>query len=92
MKYVVHIERLVLEGLGIAASERHRVGIGLEGELSRLLADEGLGPSLRAGGAMPNVPTAAIQLGRGGASTIGADVARAVHRGLTGSDASGRKT
>ena len=92
MRYRVRIERLVLDGAGIAPSDRHRVGASLEAELERLLVAEGLPGWCLAGGAVPGVAAPLIRLGRGGPATVGADVARAVHRALAGNHGSGGGT
>ena len=45
----VHIERLVLEGLPVMRSEGPLVQAAVQAELSRLLAEGGLGPGLASG-------------------------------------------
>jgi hypothetical protein len=78
----VHIERLVLEGLPITRAQGPLVQAAVQAELSRLLAQGGLGPELAAGGAVPSVPTKGIQLGGGRPGEMGRQIARSVYGGM----------
>jgi hypothetical protein len=83
MKLVVHIDRLVLDGLAAGAGEPQRLREALEGELARLLRDAGTLPART--GAVPLVRAPAARLAPGATpEAAGALVARAVHRGLGG--------
>jgi hypothetical protein len=78
----VHIEQLVLHGF--APGDRHRVGAAVERELTVLLAaGKGLG-LLRRDAEVAHVAGEAFDVPTGARpETIGAQMARAVYRGLT---------
>jgi hypothetical protein len=79
------IERLILDGLPIDASQRDLVQAAVETELARLFADGTLSPSLLNGGAFPSLSVDAIQLTQGGGpAQIGAQVAQALYGGIGG--------
>jgi hypothetical protein len=78
----LHIEELVLEGF--AHAERRRVADALQGELTRLLAAHDLQPARLARLEGEQLDAGPVRLAPGGdARAAGAQVARAVHRGLT---------
>jgi len=52
---IVHIERLVLDGLTIGRAEAELVRLEMEQELAGVLTARGLAPDLMAGGAMPRL-------------------------------------
>ena len=64
MNVELHIERLVLEGLPLSRHQSVALQNALEREVGRLLADRGV--AAFTGGAVPNLPIAAIQLSAGG--------------------------
>lgn len=78
----VHIERLVLEGLPVERSQGPLVQAAVEAELSRLLAQGGLGPQLAAGGAVPSVPAEGIRFEGGSPAQMGRQIARSVYGGM----------
>jgi hypothetical protein len=81
MKIEVHIERLVLDGLPVTASEAPRVRAAVESELARLFATGGLNRELAAGGAVPRVDAPEVRLARRERpEAIGQGIARSVHR------------
>lgn len=83
MNINVHIERLILDGLPIAHNQGPLVQAAVEAELARLLAADGLAPSLQAGGALYRVPAEGIQLASdGNPNTLGKQIARAVYGGI----------
>ena len=55
MNINLHIERLVLDGVNIAPDQRHLLQASVETELTRLLTDGGLSPSLAQGTALPRI-------------------------------------
>ena len=79
----VHIERLVLEGLPVERRQGPLVQAAVQAELSRLLAQGGLGPELAAGGAVPSVPAESIRLGGGSPAQMGRQIARSVYGGMS---------
>jgi hypothetical protein len=83
MNINLHIERLILEGIPLSPAHRPQLQAAAAAELSRLLAAGGLSPALLAGGALPFVPAAAIQLDAGGGpAQWGTQIAQAVYSGL----------
>ena len=78
----VHIERLVLEGLPVGRSQGPQVQAAVQAELSRLLAEGGLGQELAAGGAVPSVPAESIRLNGGGAGEVGRQIAGSIYGGM----------
>jgi hypothetical protein len=78
----LHIERLVLEGLSVSHAKGPIIRAAVEGELSRLLATEGLGLSFQSGGAWPSVPVSVIQLTASKPVQLGQQIARAVYGGI----------
>ena len=77
----LHIEELVLHGF--ALGDRYRIGEAVEQELSRLLADRGVPQSLERGGEIASVDAGAFEVAPGSrAEVVGAEVAKAVYKGL----------
>ena len=78
----LHIEELVLHGF--APGDRYHLGDAVEQELTRVLAERGLPPSLNV-----NIETAHVNGGEfhvapeSNAQTVGAQVAQAVYGGMT---------
>jgi hypothetical protein len=80
----VHIKRLILDGVPLAVADRHALQRALEAELTRLLTDHGLGPTLQAGGSLAAVKTHNIQLTtHRRPDHFGRQIAQAVHSGLS---------
>jgi len=76
----LHIERLILDGVDISPGQRHLLQTSLEIELSRLLADGGLSPSLAGGVALPHVTVSGIQLAAGNdPAELGQQIAQSVY-------------
>ena len=83
MNIRIHIERLILDGLPIAHNQGPLVQAAVEAELTRLLAENSLAANLQIGGAVPSVPTNAIQLTLGSnPSQLGTQIAGAVYSGI----------
>ena len=77
----VYIEELVLHGF--EPRDRYRIGEAIQRELTRLFADQGVPPSLAQGGELARVDGGMFDVASGSKSdAIGAQVARAVYRGL----------
>jgi len=77
----LNIEELVLHGF--SPSDRHRIGEAVEQELTRLLADRGVPLSLEGGGEIANMDGGAFEVAQGSRTqVVGAQVAKAVYRGL----------
>lgn len=83
MKIQLNIERLVLDGVPISASERPLLLAAMETELTRLLRNGELSDELRAGAALAQVRAGSVQVSKGSSpKKLGADIAHAVHQGL----------
>jgi hypothetical protein len=90
MNIVIHIERLMLDGIPVERAHHGALRNALTGELSRLLAG-GVHPGLLSGGALAAVPGGSIELSRGAsAARLGGQLARAVHGGIGAYEPSGR--
>lgn len=77
----LHIEELVLAGF--PAAQRYAIGDALERELSRLIADRGLPSAMVPGGEIARLDAGDFAVAPGAhGNAIGAQVARAVYRGL----------
>jgi len=83
MNIDLHIERLVLDGVSLAAADRPLLQTTVEVELTRLLASGGLSDATLSGGALDNMRASGIQLGnRGGPVRLGEQIASAVYGGI----------
>ena len=78
----LHIEELVLHGF--APGDRHAIGDAVERELTRLFAEQGLASSAMASGERAHVNAGEFHVAPASkAPAVGAQVAKAVHGGLT---------
>lgn len=78
----LHIEELVLHGL--APGDHHCIGAAVEAKLARLLAEQGVPPSLAQGCEVAHLDGGAFDVAPGStAETIGAQVAGALYGGLS---------
>lgn len=82
MNINLHIERLLLDGVSIAPDQRHILQASVEAELTRLLTDGGLSPSLAQGIALPRISTDGIQLTGNNPTQIGQHIAQSVYEGI----------
>ena len=82
MNIKLHIERLVLDGVNIAPGQRHLLQASVETELTRLLNNGGLAPSLVEGIALPRISTSGIQLTSNNPTQIGQQIAQSVYGGI----------
>ena len=83
MNINLHIERLVLDGVPVARGGEPLVRAAVEAELARLLAADGLAPSLLAGAALPHLRGGELQLaGASDSNQLGRQIARAVYGGI----------
>jgi hypothetical protein len=77
----LNIEELVLHGF--APGDRYSIGEAVEQELTRLLAERGVPHSLERGGEVANMDGGAFEIAPDSrAQVVGAQVAKAVYRGL----------
>jgi len=80
---VLHIDRLVLDGIPLAHGDSRVLHAAVEQELSRLLATGVIAPALLAGGAVPRVTAPSIALPSAASATVlGQRIAAAVHGGI----------
>lgn len=82
MNVELRIEELVLHGF--PPGSHHRLGDGVERELSRLFTERGVPPSLAHGGDTPYLDAGAFEMNRNlGAEAAGEQVARTLYGGMT---------
>jgi hypothetical protein len=91
MNIVLHIERLVLEGIPTEAGLSTALQQAVQVELARLLATGGLAAQWQRGGAVRNVAGSEFTLPSrheyarpAGAGVLGARIAASIHTGLGG--------
>lgn len=83
MNINLHIERLVLDGLDLAPEQRPLLQAAVESELSRLLTERGLSPSLAQGMAVPRLSAQDIQTTSSNNPTqLGQQIAQSVYGGI----------
>jgi hypothetical protein len=81
-RVVVHIDRLILKGLG--NTNPHAIGEGMQGELARLVADPTAAKRLASLGNVSSLNTAKISFALGGRpQRLGMSAGRAIVRGLS---------
>lgn len=92
MNVQLHIERLILEDLPIARSQRALVQAAVENELTRLITVNGVAPTIMAGGARPSAPMTVIQMAeRATPGQLGHQIAHAVYQGIGNSSSARRQ-
>ncbi|MDR4484437.1 MAG: hypothetical protein R3B95_14715 [Nitrospirales bacterium] len=79
MNVKLHIERLVLDGMNIAPEQQHLLQASVIAELTRLLTEGGLSPSLAQGVAVPRISTDGIQLTGNNPTQFGQQIAESVY-------------
>jgi hypothetical protein len=79
---VVHIERLVLDGVELSRAESESLGASLTAELTRLLTEGRLASGISSGPGRPRPSAPATVELAGGPERLGEQVARAVAAGL----------
>lgn len=82
MNINLHIERLVLDGVNIAPGQRHLLQASVETELTRMLTEGGLSPSLAQGINLSRVSANGIQLTGNNPTQIGRQIAQSVYGGI----------
>jgi len=83
MNINLHIERLVLDGVNIAAGEDHMLQSIVASELTRLLTDGGVSSGLVKGAVLPRIAASKIQLNDCNNSTqLGQQIAQSVYGGI----------
>lgn len=83
MNIRLHIERLVLDGLQLNGADGAQLKASLEAELGRLLSAGGINGAIAAGGTLPRVDAAPMQVRRGATpAQIGSGIAQSVFSGV----------
>jgi len=83
MSIHLHIERLVLDGFALDAAQGPAVQAAVQAEVSRLLAEQGLGDGYRQGGALAYVRGADLQpTAAPGPEPLGRQIGAALHQSL----------
>jgi hypothetical protein len=83
MNINLHIERLILDGLPVERNQGSYVQAAFQAELTRLLAENGMGSHLQAGGAVPRLDTNAMHLTANSNPTqMGTQIAHSVYSGI----------
>ena len=81
MNITVHIERLIIDGISLAHSQRPCLQATVEAELARLLATNGLASNLQTHGSWPSLIAAPIELqSTNEPDCLGKQIAQAVYR------------
>jgi hypothetical protein len=83
VKININIDRLIFDGVTLAAHERPLFQAAFENEITRLIARDGLHHELRSGGAFQSLGAPAVQLSeRNNPHQVGLQLAHAVYRGI----------
>jgi hypothetical protein len=82
MNINLHIERLVLDGLSLSPDHRHLLQASVTTELTRLLNNGGLDPSLAGGNALARQSTNGIQFTGNNPMQLGQQIAKSVYGGI----------
>jgi hypothetical protein len=83
MKIVLHIDRLVLDGLPVTGADGPRLRRALTRELTRLLADGGVAHGLSGGTALPRLGAPRLTYaGRERPDALGRKIAQSVYAGI----------
>ncbi len=86
MNVIVHIERLVLDGLAIGRAEAEVVRLEMEQELAGVLTARGLAPDLMSGGAMPLLTAPETIRADAAPAEVGSRIGQAIGGTLGGAD------
>lgn len=82
MNINLYIERLVLEGVNIAPSQRRLLQDSIAAELTQLLHNGGLEPNLVAGAVLARLSTKAIHLTDNNPIQAGRQIAQSLYGGI----------
>lgn len=84
MKIIVEIERFVLEGMHVGAREAAQIQTAVEGELTRMIAEGGLGREAHVSTTIPSVAGPDLMLKKESARRVGERIAQSVYAGVAG--------
>lgn len=80
---MVHIDRLVLDGLPISKAQAPALQAAVEAELARLLRSQGIADEFRSGATLAKIRTDTMTFsGASGPVGIGRQIARTLHAGI----------
>jgi hypothetical protein len=79
MNINIQIDRLILGGVNISPRQRRQLQAAVESELSRLLASNGIPPSLQNGGAIPKLPATLNITQNHNPSQMGQEIAQSIY-------------
>lgn len=83
MKIVLHIDRVVLDGLAVSGTDGPRLSRALTRELTRLLSDGGVAQGLSGGTVVPRVQVPRLSTAaREKPDALGVKIARSVYAGI----------
>jgi hypothetical protein len=83
MKINLHIERLVLDGVGVAPHQRAGLKAAVEVELAAALARNGIGAGLQGGGSLHSLRAGSISVGeQNEPASLGQQIGQAVYGGI----------
>ncbi|MGD1942037.1 MAG: hypothetical protein ACFB0G_12055 [Leptolyngbyaceae cyanobacterium] len=83
MNVNLHIEELVLDGIDLSPHQRSQLDVAIRTELTRLIAADGLSPSLQQGGWRDRLSASNFQFSPGQApEAMGQHIAQSVYGGL----------
>lgn len=83
MNVELHINQLVLDGFTLTPHERALLRAAVEGELTRLLSEGGIGASWQSGGAVGSMRADSVHLPADNSpALIGEQIARSVYSGI----------
>ena len=82
MNINLHIERLVLDGVNVAPGQRHLLQSIVATELTRMLTDGGLSPSLAQSVALPRITADVIHMTDNNPTHFGQQIAKSVYGGI----------
>jgi hypothetical protein len=82
MNINLQIERLILEGVDLSPRQRRQLQAAVEAELSRLLSENGLPPSLQNGGTIPKLPASLNVTQNSNPTQMGEQIAQSIYGGL----------
>ena len=82
MNINLHIDRLVIDDLGIQASQRHILQTSIANKLAFLLQNHGISPELYQDTFVPRMSASDIRLMDSNATNLGQHIAQSVYGGI----------
>lgn len=83
-RVILHIERLVLDGLELGPGQGLKVQAAMEAELSRLLQEGGIASGIQRGGELSSIWTRPLQISDNASpQDLGSQLAQSVYGGIS---------